>query len=422
MPTTERTTRPGSPVRLAATAFLPFAFGYFLSYLYRTVNAVIADDLAASVGLDAADLGLLTSAYFISFAAFQLPLGILLDRYGPRRVEAALLLVAAAGALLFSLSDGLAGLALARAVIGLGVSACLMAAFKNAVVWWPAHRVPLINGLVLASGGLGALAATTPTAALLTVVDWRGVFQLLAGLTVLCAGTMLLAAPDPPPSAIATGGLRVQMRGTVEVFASAAFWRLAPLTVAVQSTYMAYQGLWAGPWLRDVDGLGREAVAEGLQAIAIAMIAGYVLTGVLAERLRRVGVPPIALAGGFAAVFLANLAVLAFSDSVAPQLQWALFGFSATATILAYAILSEMFPPSQAGRVVTALNVLAFVGAFAVQWAIGAIVNAFATGPPGHFDPDGHRLAMQVMLGLGTVSFLWFLWSRPRAVADRTGC
>ena len=396
-------------------AFLPFAFGYFLSYLYRTVNAVIADDLTATVTLDAADLGLLTSAYFISFAAFQLPLGILLDRFGPRRVEAALLLVAAAGALLFSLSDGLTGLVLARAVIGLGVSACLMAAFKNAVAWWPPERVPLINGLVLACGGLGALAATTPTAALLAIVDWRGIFQILAALTVLCAGFVLLVAPDPPPAAIDSGGLRAQLRGTAEVFASAAFWRLAPVTVVVQSVYMAYQGLWAGTWLRDVDGFGRGAVAEGLLAIAAAMVVGYVLTGALAERLRRIGVPPVTLAGVFVVVFLANLAVLAVGGVGAPRLQWALFGFSATATILAYAILSEMFPASQAGRVVTALNVITFIGAFTVQWAIGAIVNQFPAAEPGRFDPEGHRLAMQVMLGLGTAAFLWFLWPRRAA-------
>ncbi|NBC31260.1 MAG: MFS transporter, partial [Alphaproteobacteria bacterium] len=171
----------------AVRLVLPFALGYFLSYLYRSVNAVIADDLMTDIGLEPATLGLLTAAYFISFAAFQLPLGLLLDRYGPRRVEAALLLLAAAGALLFSFGEGPEALTAARALIGLGVSACLMAAFKNNVLWWPADRLPLMNGLILASGGLGALVATTPVAAMLTITDWRGVFRLLAGLTVFSA-------------------------------------------------------------------------------------------------------------------------------------------------------------------------------------------------------------------------------------------
>ncbi|NOQ52071.1 MAG: MFS transporter, partial [Desulfuromonadaceae bacterium] len=111
--------------------FLPFGLGYFVSYLFRTVNAVIAPDLVADLGLTPADLGLLTSAYFLAFAAFQLPLGLLLDRFGPRRVESALLLFAAAGALLFARAESLLGLIVGRALIGLGVSACLMAAFKS---------------------------------------------------------------------------------------------------------------------------------------------------------------------------------------------------------------------------------------------------------------------------------------------------
>ena len=104
--------------------FLPFAGGYFLSYLYRTVNAVVGPVLSNELSLGAADLGLLTSAYFIAFGSTQLPLGILLDRYGPRRVEAALLLIAAAGAAVFAASHNIGTLVIGRGMIGLGVSAC----------------------------------------------------------------------------------------------------------------------------------------------------------------------------------------------------------------------------------------------------------------------------------------------------------
>jgi MFS family permease len=142
--------------------FLPFACGYFLSYLYRTVNAVMAPNLAADLGLDPSALGLLTSAYFISFASAQLPLGVLLDRFGPRRIEAVLLLFAASGAFLFARGESLAELVIGRALIGFGVSACLMAAFKAFVEWFPRRQLPLINGIQMASGGLGALSATAP--------------------------------------------------------------------------------------------------------------------------------------------------------------------------------------------------------------------------------------------------------------------
>ena len=156
--------------------FLPFALGYYLSYVFRSINAVIAPDLVRDLGVDAGSLGLLTSIYFLSFAAFQLPLGILLDRFGPRRSEGGMLVFAALGALIFALSEGANGLVIGRALIGLGVSACLMASFKAFVDWFPKERLPLANGFVLAAGGLGAMSASLPVEWALHFTDWRGVF------------------------------------------------------------------------------------------------------------------------------------------------------------------------------------------------------------------------------------------------------
>jgi MFS family permease len=157
---------PGT-IATVGRVFLPFAGGYFLSYLFRTVNAVIAPDLVHAVGLNAADLGLLTSTYFLAFAASQIPLGILLDRFGPRRVESLLLLWAAVGAALFAVGQTTTTLLVGRALIGLGVSGCLMAAFQAFVLWFPKPRLPLVNGCIMACGSLGALVATAPVEALL---------------------------------------------------------------------------------------------------------------------------------------------------------------------------------------------------------------------------------------------------------------
>ena len=172
---------------LFARVYSPLALGYSISYFFRNANAIIEGDLVRELGLGPADLGLLTSVYFISFAAFQLPLGVLLDRYGPRRTEAVLLLFAAVGALIFSQSDTLSGLIVGRLLIGLGVSACLMAAFKAYVIWFSNQRLPMINGLQMVAGGLGALVATTPLQNVLSITDWRGVFTGLAIITVFAS-------------------------------------------------------------------------------------------------------------------------------------------------------------------------------------------------------------------------------------------
>ncbi len=156
-----------------ARVFLPFAVGYYLSYLFRTINALIAGHLCSDTGLGTADLGLLTSVYFLVFAAAQIPVGILLDRFGPRRVQSALLLLAAAGAGLFAVSTGFISLLIARAMIGLGVAAALMAGLKAMVLWFPRERVALLNGYMIMLGSLGAVTATDPVEHLVIWMEWR---------------------------------------------------------------------------------------------------------------------------------------------------------------------------------------------------------------------------------------------------------
>ena len=396
-----------TPAWLALPVFLPFALGYFLSYLYRVVNAVIAPDLVRDVGLGAGDLGLLTSAYFLTFAAFQLPLGVLLDRFGPRRTEAALLLFAAAGALVFGLAESAGGLIAGRALIGFGVSACLMAAFKAFVMWFPKERLPLVNGCQMAAGGLGALAATAPVEAALHVVDWRTVFVALAALTAGVAALLYTVVPEREP---AGRGETVadQVRGIRAVFTSALFWRAAPLTVLSQAAFLSIQGLWSGPWLRDVAGLERSAVAGHLLLIAAAMVAGFLTLGWAATRLGRFGLSPLTVAVAGMAAFLVAQLLLVLQVPGAALALWIAFGFFGTSGILPYAALSQRFPPRLAGRLNTGLNVMVFLIAFAAQWGIGAIISLWPEGADGGYAPAGYQAAFAVMLSLQVLALAWF--------------
>ena len=387
--------------------FIPFALGYFISYLFRVVNAVLAPDLAASLDVGPSDLGLLTAAYFITFAAFQLPLGVLLDRFGPRKIESFLLIFAAAGAFVFSRAQSIPGLVLGRALIGFGVSACLMAAFKAFVIWFRPQQLPLINGVQMAAGGFGALTATAPVEAALGITDWRGVFFILSIVTLAVAAAVFWVVPKKKVEHN-NESFKVQLQGIAGVFSSLTFWRIAPLTVMSQAAFLAIQGLWSGPWLRDVAGFERSGAAQVLLMIAAAMVIGFILIGAAAERASRLGIKPIAVAvAGMSAFMLVQLSLILEATLWARTL-WVLFGIFGTTGIVPYAVLSQSFPLHLSGRVNTALNLLVFVAAFAAQWGIGAIINLWPVVTGDGYAPAGYQAAFAVMLLLQLLSLVWF--------------
>ena len=410
----------------ALRVFVPFALGYFLSYLYRVVNAVIAPDLIRDVGLDASSLGLLTSAYFLTFAAFQLPLGVLLDKIGPRRTEATLLLFAALGAIVFGQAETTGGLILGRALIGFGVSACLMAAFKAFVIWFPRERLPFVNGCQMAAGGLGAITGTMPVAAALGVIDWRGVFLALGALTLVVALIILIVVPERK-SGHGYEPVRVQLEGIGKVFTSSLFWRAAPLTVAAQATFLSIQSLWAGPWLRDVAGMDRAEVADHLLLIAVAMVAGFLGIGWTAQKASRLGLPPLVFAVCCIAVFIAVQGTLILhgsgqgSEPGSVTMLWMAFGFFGTSGIVPYAALSQQFPAYLAGRVNSGINVMVFAAAFAAQWGIGVVIGLWANSGADGYAATGYRAAFVVMLALQLLALAWFVIFRRAGVPeDRT--
>jgi predicted MFS family arabinose efflux permease len=393
---------------------IPFALAYFISYLFRVVNAVIAPNLAADLNIGPADLGLLTSAYFVSFAAFQLPLGVLLDRFGPRRVEAGLLVFAAAGALMFGMAGSLPGLFVGRALIGLGVSAGYMAAIKAYTLWFPPQLWPRINGLHLAAGGFGALSATLPVEFALGYTDWRGVFIVLSLLSAIVAATIFGCVPEQRQEA---GQIRLSdaLRGIGQVFTSPLFWRVTPLTVTSQVAFMSIQGLWAGPWLRDVAGMDRAGIAGVLFWTAAAMTAGYVVIGFITERLSRSGINPMTTAVWGMVLFMVVQALIMVGPVHWATGLWMLFGFIGTTGVIPYPALAMSFPSQLAGRVSTGLNVLVFVAAFAAQWGIGAVIALFPVTAAGNYASQGYQASIAILLCMQALCLVWyFLSGRPR--------
>lgn len=402
--------------RLVATILLPFASGYFLSYLYRTINALIADTLVDEFSLSAAELGVLTAALFLTFGALQLPLGAWLDRFGPRRVQAVLLSLAAIGAAGFAYADDLLWLVIGRALIGLGVAGALMAGLKALVMWWPAEHIAFANGWLIALGTLGAVAATAPAEMLMVSMGWRGLFLLLSILSVLAALLILRCVPERPAGA---RGETIASGMTIRaIFQDARFWRLAPLSATTVGSAWALQGLWVGPWLADVEGLPRGDIVMHLLAMGIALSASALFLGSAGDQLRRRGVALSTTFAFAATIALAAQLALVLRWPLPAWLPWVAIAGIGAATVLSYAILTEIFPKSASGRANGALNLLHIGMAFAVQVGVGFFIDLWPT-EEGRHPAIAYQTALGIILALEAIAFLWFVRPARHAVRAR---
>lgn len=407
---------------LAVRVFLCFASAYFLSYAFRAVNAVIAPDLLHDIGLHNADLGLLSSAYFLSFAALQLPLGIWLDKYGPRKTEASLLLFAAAGSALFASSSTLSGLWIGRALIGIGVSACLMASYKAYRQWFPAERQAQLASWMLVAGTSGALAATVPVNAALPLIGWRGVFWVMSGMIMASAAAIFFllkkaetAHPISAPTAVSSVNT-ASASGYRAVFGSPFFRRMSLLGTVNQGSFVALQTLWAGPWMTTVLGISKEQAAQILFVINLCLLLAYLFMAWWAPRyvshdgsrgkpLMRV------ITLGVAGMIVAQGAMLVTSAAWS-WVFWILLAACVTVGPLTQTSMSLSFPSTLAGRANTAFNLLLFVGAFIVQWGIGVLVDLFTQY--GMSPANAMRAAFAVCLACQVCSLAAFVLHRAQ--------
>jgi predicted MFS family arabinose efflux permease len=391
------------------SVFIIFTTAYFLSYFFRSANAVIAPDLARDLALDASQLGLMTSLFFATFAVVQLPLGLGLDRLGPRRVVPALMLVGAAGSLLFAASHDFATLAAGRALIGVGMAGILMGALKAFSQWFAPVRYPVVSGLLIGLGSAGALLAATPLAWLNSTIGWRMVFGIGAVLILLAAAAIIFGTRDTPPG-VAWPGRAADLRALRVIFADIRFWRMALLVVFTNGTLLAFQGLWVGPYLTDlynVDALTRGNV---LLVLSVGVTIGFLLSGWLSAR---IGLTNLVVIGS--TVFVVTQVVLALQPPLPiVAITGAIFGVSGGFTIMLLAQPRLVFPMTMTGQATTAVNLFAIGGAALVQWWMGITINLFPA-TSGRYPPEAYRIAL-LGAALGTTLTLLFYLPMRRAM------
>ncbi|WP_245288356.1 MFS transporter [Bradyrhizobium sp. Ec3.3] len=384
--------------------FLPFVAGYYLSYLFRTINTLISGQLSADLGLDAANLGLLTSVYFLVFAGVQIPIGTLLDRFGPRRVQSVLLMIAGSGAALFGASSGFLELLVARAMIGIGVSAAAMAGLKAIVIWFPRERIALVNGYMMMLGALGAVTATTPAQWLLEYTGWRGLFELLALATFASALLIFWTVPEAARPQV-TQPTPIKLSA---IYKDRRFWRIAPLSASCIGSAWSLQALWAAPWMTNVEGLTRESSITHLFIMALGISGGALLLGTLADRLRRRGIGSEALFAAVTVLFVGAELALILRAPMPSLLPWLVISIVGAATVLSYAIVAEYFPRELTGRANAGLNVLHFGWCFIVQYGTGLILDQWSV-QEGHYPIIAYQVAFASAAGVQVLALGWFM-------------
>ncbi|HZC78640.1 MAG TPA: MFS transporter [Ktedonobacterales bacterium] len=398
--------------RLFLKVTLPLSALNLINQASRTVMAIIGPVLAEEFSFSASELGLLAACMFAAYAVVQLPEGVALDVIGPRRVQAALSLVAAAGFALFALADGLAGFAVARVLLGIGVSAGLMAVLKANTQWFAPAQVANMSGIAGVIGALGSVLTTTPAQAALPTLGWRGVLWLLCAFSCAAAVWIFASVPDKRREG-ARPSLKAELAVMAAICRSRVFWRYGPAVAMLAVMNFTYLGLWAGPWLRDVAGYEGQARANTLLLYTLGTMLGVTLIGAATSRMQARGYSTIAVLLWCHAGLLAAQVVLALQPGgAAVPAAWVLFAFCAAGSTPGYVIVGQMFPREQMGRVSTAANTLTLIGAFVLQTVIGALLDLWPRTTDGGWDPRGYSVALALSVVIQIVVVLRLIRSR----------
>jgi MFS family permease len=402
--------------------FLAFASAYFLSTLLRAAPATLADALTSELDISAGELGLLAGAYFLGFSLMQLPLGQALDRFGPRRVLITLLLLAAAACAWFARARDLGELVVSRAVVGVGVSACLMAPLTAFRLVLPAHHQLRANAWMLMTGSLGMLASTLPLHWLLPVWGWRGISDAIAAGILGAIVLLLVFVPSAlvPDAPNAQSGARGGTIGYRAIFTHLCFVRLIPAGLFMYGGMIAMQALWVAPWLSRVAMWTPGETAAGLFAVNASMLVTFFAWGVAMPRLARAGVDSHRLMRRGMMLPLVILPAILALGAHAGASAWALWCISCSFVTLSQPLVAQEFPSRVAGRALSAYNLVLFVGIFVVQWGVGALVDYFSS--LGWDTLWAFRGALSVFWVASLGAYAWYLAldrrARQRARAD----
>jgi predicted MFS family arabinose efflux permease len=396
--------------RLRILAMAVVVAAYVLSFFQRFAPAGIAQDLAASFQTSAASLGVLAATYFYVYTVMQVPTGVLVDTLGPRRVLLLGGLIAGGGSLLFGLADGLGGALIGRTLVGLGVSVVFISMLKIIAVWFEERRFATVVGLSMLLGNLGSVLAGAPLSMAAQALGWRGVFVAVGAISLVLGGLCWLLVRDRlPGSTVAHPGgsdRTVVIGNLLSVVRNPATWPAAAVNFGIAGSFFAFAGLWATPYLMQVQNLSRGVASAHLSIYFAAFAIGCLVMGTLSDRIGRRKPVILVAAHVYGLLWLVWLTGVVLPVAATYGL-FALMGLATASFTLTWACAKEVNPPHLSGMSTSVTNMGGFLGGALLQplvgWAMdlswaGTIIDGVRV-----YTTTDFRLGFMLLAGIG-----WF--------------
>ena len=386
--------------------FCVFAFGFFISNLLRSITATLTPVLTSEFDLTAGNLGLLAGGYFLGFSLMQIPAGLLLDKHGPKKVLAYLLLIALVSTISFAFAKSFTGLLVSRFFIGVGVAACLMGPLTGYRVWFEDKYQQRANSWMLMVASFGFVISTLPVQILLPVIGWRFIFLLISILILLSIILILVFAPSWNTN---IQNQSIQKKSNLsDVWKNKFFISLVPLAFLNYGGVQAIQTLWAGPWMLNVSGYTPLESATGLFWINITMLFAFMFWGYILPKLSSLGIDSIKIVKIGLPISYIILFCIIIMGQKAGATMFTFYILSSIVLSLTQPALALSFPQNLAGKSLTSLNVFIHSGTFFVQWSIGLLIDL--SRKMGADTITSYKISFSIFLFLCILSYLFFIY------------
>ncbi|MGA8261440.1 MAG: MFS transporter [Arenicellales bacterium] len=394
-------------------------FGY--AFAQRVAPSVMTVELMRDLSVGGAALGTLSACYFYGYAGLQLPVGVLIDHFGPRKLLSASLALCAIASAGFAFSHSMLPAAVTRTLIGATVAFSFVGALAIAGYWFPHGRFATLSGALMTVGMIGSIAGQAPLRVLVEHIGWRDSMVVLAIVAALLGILLFAAVPNRRRHRAAGVVDRHPLAGLMSAARNPQTWLCAAIGFAPSSTLLAFSGLWAVPWLSTVHGLPVAESAAIASVVSLGWAVGAPLMGWASDRMGRR--KPVILVG--MSLSLAALCLIIFTGIASTLVLCGLFflsGFGGSTMVLSYVAVRELNPSDSTATALGMMNTVVVASGAILQPLIGWILDLNWSGGMIEgarvYGADTYAIAFTTLvatnvLGLACLFWLRETWCKP---------